>query len=85
MPILGSKFGYIDKNGHLIIPPQFDRCYEYTDGLATVEIEGKYGFIDKNRDFVIPPQFESAFGFMDLPMYEPTHKKVILTTVVPGN
>ncbi len=65
MPILGSKFGYIDRSGHFIIPPQFDRCYEYTDGLATVEIEGKYGFIDKNGDFVIPPQFEWALGFSE--------------------
>ena len=65
MPILGSKFGYIDKNGHFVIPPDFDRCYDYTDGLATVEIEGKYGFIDKNGHFVIRPKFESALGFSE--------------------
>ena len=58
------KFGYIDKTGDFVIPPRFDDlCYEYSEGLAAVNVEGKYGFIDKNGDFVIPPQFECVFPF----------------------
>ena len=65
MPILGYKLGYIDKNGIVVIPPQFDCCYEYTEGLAAVKIDEKFGFIDKNGHFAIPPQFEWALGFSD--------------------
>ena len=50
-----SKYGYIDKSGSFVIPPQFDDCYEYSEGIASVEIDGKSGFIDKQGDFVIPP------------------------------
>ena len=58
------KFGYIDKTGDFVIPPHFDDlCYEYSEGLAAVNVEGKYGFIDKNGDFVITPQFECVLPF----------------------
>jgi WG containing repeat len=33
---LGSKYGYIDKTGKLVIHPQFDLVLNFTDGLALV-------------------------------------------------
>lgn len=60
-----SKYGYIDKSGHFVIPPQFDHCYEYSEGVASVKVDGKSGFIDKQGDFVIPLQFETASWFSE--------------------
>ncbi len=60
-----SKYGYIDKSGKFIIPPQFDTSGFYNDGIAAVEVDGKYGFIDKQGDFVIPLQFHSAYDFSE--------------------
>ncbi len=59
------KFGYIDKSGDFVIPPQFDDGSYYSEGLAAVKIDGEHGFIDKNGDFAIPLQFEWATGFSD--------------------
>ena len=55
-----SKFGYIDKSGSLVISPQFDHCYGYSEGVAAVEIDGVYRFIDKQGNFAIPFQYKWA-------------------------
>ena len=60
-----EKYGYIDKSGSLVIPPQFDTPGYYTEGVAAVEVDGKCGFIDKQGNFVIPLQFERALWFSE--------------------
>ncbi len=60
-----SKYGYIDKSGKFIIPPQFDTPGYHIEGVASVEIDGKCGFIDKRGDFVIPLQFEYVDDFSE--------------------
>ena len=57
------KSGFIDKTGAFVIPLQFDRCYRYSEGLASVKVDDKFGFIDKNGDFVISPQYEWVLPF----------------------
>ena len=59
------KFGYINKNGKIVITPQFDWAYGFQEGLAQVEIgiNGKWGYIDKTGKLVIQPQFyDIEFG-----------------------
>jgi WG containing repeat len=59
------KFGYIDPNGKLVIPLQFNEAREFSEGLACVKkelrVNGKldwfFGYIDKSGTFVIKPQF----------------------------
>ncbi len=58
----GYKYGYIDKNGDVVIPVQFDQALGFSEGLAAVEKDGKWGFIDKNEDVVIPMQDELYFA-----------------------
>jgi len=36
-----GKFGYIDKTGNIIIKPQFDSAWDFSEGLARVSIDGK--------------------------------------------
>jgi hypothetical protein len=55
--IRDDKFGYIDRTGKIVIPAQFNRAENFSEGLATVEIGEKYGCIDLNGNMVIPPQF----------------------------
>jgi hypothetical protein len=43
-----TNWGYIDKNGKFVIPPQFGDAGSFSEGLAPVEIEGKYGYIILN-------------------------------------
>ena len=60
-----SKYGYIDRSGRIVIPPQFDTPGYHTEGLASVEVDGKCGLIDKQGDFVIPLQYEYLDDFSE--------------------
>jgi DNA-binding transcriptional regulator/RsmH inhibitor MraZ len=55
------KYGYMDKAGRVVIPPQFFESGHFSEGLAWASVlrERKwlYGFIDKTGKFVIEPQF----------------------------
>ena len=55
------KYGYMDKTGRVVIPPQFSDSGHFSEGLAWVSVlkERKwlYGFIDKTGKMVIKPQF----------------------------
>lgn len=55
----------IDKSGNILreFGQYDDVAGEYSEGLASVEIDNKIGFINKKGNIVIKPQFEpSAFG-----------------------
>jgi hypothetical protein len=55
------KYGYMDKTGRVVIPPQFSDSGHFSEGLAWVSVlKGQkwlYGFIDKTGRIVIEPQF----------------------------
>ncbi len=43
-----------------VIPPQFDFVFDFSNGLAAVEIGGKWGFIDKSGKIVLQAIYEST-------------------------
>lgn len=70
--------GYMDKNGKQVIPPQFFRAGDFSEGLASVRINPRkkyplgwnkqtweFGYIDKLGKIKIKPQFVSAQNFSD--------------------
>lgn len=62
---INNKYGFIDKQGNLIIKAQFDNAFGFENGLASVNIEGKWGFINKQGNIVIQPQFDYARDFSE--------------------
>jgi hypothetical protein len=63
---IGSKYGFIDKTGKIVIKPQFDDALlGFFEGLAEVQIGGKWGYIDKSGNIVIKPQFDGTSGFQE--------------------
>jgi hypothetical protein len=54
------KYGFINKKGQYVVPPQFDKFYGFSQGLALVEREEKQGYVDKTGKIVIPLKFESV-------------------------
>jgi len=56
-----NKCGYINQQGKIIVPPRFDFCNVFSEGLAGVSIEEKYGYIDESGKIVIPLRFDSFF------------------------
>ena len=62
---IGGKYGYINKAGEIVINPQFDDAWSFSEGLARVEIGDKYGYINKAGEYVIKPQFDGAGSFSE--------------------
>lgn len=71
-----NRVGYIDKDGQLMIPFEFDAIVagesgeslefnDFSEGLAAVNKNDKYGFIDTKGKVVIEPQYEWASSFSD--------------------
>ena len=52
------KFGYIDENGKIIIPFEYDDAHIFINGLACVKKENKWGAIDKKGKTIIPFKYE---------------------------
>ncbi|MDZ8069153.1 MAG: WG repeat-containing protein [Nostoc sp. DedQUE08] len=64
---IGEKYGYINKTGKVIIQPQFDKAWQFYQGLALVKIgsEFSYGYINKIGQLIILPQFKFASNFYE--------------------
>lgn len=60
-----GKMGCMDKTGKVVIPPQFDVIWGFSEGLASIEIDEKNGFIDLSGKMLVPPQFRFAASFSE--------------------
>jgi hypothetical protein len=61
-----GKWGFINKDGKVIIAPQYDDSYySFSEGLAAVKVGRKWGYIDSENRMIIPPTFEGANQFRD--------------------
>ncbi|MEA3494653.1 MAG: WG repeat-containing protein [Bacteroidota bacterium] len=58
-----GKYGFLDKNGEVVVPFKFDQVLPYHNGLAKVRIEDKFGYIDKNGKEVIKCTYEYVSAF----------------------
>lgn len=48
-----NKWGYFNKNGHIIIEPKFDLAYPFSEGLAAVVIDRSCQYIDRTSKVMI--------------------------------
>ncbi len=90
--VMGGSWGYADKTGKLVIPPQFQSAYAFSEGLAPVLVSGrrdlnmiqggKWGYINRAGQFVISPQFDGASSFAEGRAV--VHKAVLLRGVRCG-
>ena len=62
---MAKKYGFIDKNGKVVIEPQFDSASNFSEGFACVKKDDKWGFIDKSGKMVIELQFDRVFDFSE--------------------
>lgn len=60
-----DKYGFIDRSGKVVVPPQFEDAEEFSEGLAVVKVAGLYGYIDASGKFAIKPKFYNAASFSD--------------------
>lgn len=61
-----GKFGYLNKEGQVVINPQFKQGTNFHDGMASVcNEEGKWGFVNKEGTIVINHQFDDTNPFVN--------------------
>ena len=57
------KWGYIDKSGKMIIPPQYESAAPFAEGFAVIHQCGQAFFIDKAGKSAISANFNYASSF----------------------
>ena len=60
-----EKWGFINKNGDLVINAEFDTAYKFCNERALVKMESKWGFIDKQGRIAITLKYEAAHSFQE--------------------
>ncbi|RMG75855.1 MAG: WG repeat-containing protein, partial [Bacteroidetes bacterium] len=91
----GNQFGYIDREGNVVVAPQFAYALPFSEGLGAVNVggtdgggthmptNGKWGFINERGSFIINPQFfsppESALPFDPGQVQQVLHKAYIFS------
>ncbi len=58
-----NKFGAMDLEGNVKIPPTYESLNLFYEGLALASIDGKYGYINKENEVIVPFQFSSGYDF----------------------
>src|SRR6218665_2201773 len=62
---IGGKYGFIDRQGFLQIPCQYDNALNFQDGLAIVRQKDKYSFIRKDGSLLSSLVFDSCEPFSE--------------------
>lgn len=62
---IGEKWGFVDKEGNVVIEPLLNNPAKFNAGLLPVNDNGLYGYIDTNGDWAIEPQFMYAMPFSE--------------------
>ncbi len=60
---IDGQWSFLDKNGEFIAKPEFDKVWDFSEGLAPALLNGKIGFIDKSGEFAIKPEFDDIGDF----------------------
>ncbi|EAK9856530.1 WG repeat-containing protein [Campylobacter lari] len=60
-----TKYGFIDKQGNLVIEAKYDNAWGFSEGLARVELNGKYGFVDKQGNLVIETEYDVVLDLVE--------------------
>src|SRR5437867_2395308 len=61
----GPKEGYIDRQGCVVIEPQFESAGVFSEGRAHVRLGGLFGYIDATGQVVVPARFSFAYPYSE--------------------
>jgi WG containing repeat len=62
---VSGLYGYIGRNGAIMIAPQFSYAGSFKNQRAVVSKDGKFGFINRSGNVEIKPQFDSADSYSE--------------------
>ncbi|MDE7345537.1 MAG: WG repeat-containing protein [Muribaculaceae bacterium] len=58
-------WGYIDKEGKVVVEPKYHSAWNFHEGLAAVNIDWAKGYIDRDGNIVIDIKYQHAGPFRD--------------------
>lgn len=58
-----KKWGLMDNEGKIVVPPKYDRLTNFSQGLMAVKSDSLWGYINEQGEEVIPPQYQFAGAF----------------------
>lgn len=58
-----GKYGYVNKDGDIVVPLQYDEAVTMVEGHATVRMGSKWGYIDSLGKKITDIKFEDAMCF----------------------
>jgi len=63
IPNANGKYGFVDRNGEIIVSPCFDKVYSFNNGMIVVEMGLLCGYVNDDGDYVIPAEYDNSFDF----------------------
>jgi WG containing repeat len=60
-----GKFGFKDLDGNTVILPKYTIAYDFSEGLAQVQLDNKWGFINKKGVIICPIQYDDCNAFSE--------------------
>ncbi|MFN0047770.1 MAG: WG repeat-containing protein [Cytophagales bacterium] len=63
MVVQKGKYGFIDRDGLLLVSTQYDEARPYSNGLAAIRIAKNWGFVDKQEHFIANPYYDMVNDF----------------------
>lgn len=62
---IDDRYGFIDRNGNMVISPKFDDTYDVREIPIAVKQGELWGYINKSGDFVVEPKYNEALKYSD--------------------
>lgn len=59
---INETSGFIDLEGNIVVPFDYEYCGTFSEGLADVRKNGLIGFVNKNGKLVIPCKYENLYN-----------------------
>lgn len=63
-----KKYGFINKNVEMVIPPQFEDAASFSENVARVTVDNggreMLGFLEKDGKFLLSPRFDVDFDYL---------------------
>lgn len=61
--VSNGKYGFINKNGNIIVPCIYDSAISFTEGVAAVKKNGKWAYIYQDNDTLTSFKYDFAYNF----------------------
>ena len=63
--VKGRQWGFMDKAGEVVVTPRYTCAWDFSEGLACVQVGLLRGYVDTNGNMTVPPSYFLACPFSE--------------------